>query len=49
MSLITFAPLIILIFMNKDMSKKQKGIFGSIAVIALLIAGVSGADFILPH
>ena len=45
MSLITFAPLIILIFMNKDMSKKQKGIFGSIAVIALLIAGVSGADF----
>lgn len=45
MSLIAFAPLIILIFMNKDMSKKQKGIFGSIAVIALLIAGVSGADF----
>ena len=45
MSLIAFAPLIILIFINKDMSKKQKGIFGSIAVIALLIAGVSGADF----
>lgn len=45
MSLIAFAPLIILIFMNKDMSKKQKGVFGSIAVIALLIAGVSGADF----
>ena len=45
MSLIAFAPLIILIFMNKDMSKKQKGIFGSIAVIALLIAGISGADF----
>ena len=45
MSLIAFAPLIILIFINKDMSKKQKGVFGSIAVIALLIAGVSGADF----
>ena len=45
MSLIAFAPLIILIFMNKDMSKKQKGIFGSIAVIALLIARVSGVDF----
>ena len=45
MSLIAFAPLIILIFMNKDMSKKQKSVFGSIAVIALLIAGVSRADF----
>ena len=45
MSILAFAPLIVLIFMNKDMDKKQKGIFGGIATLALIIAGVSGADF----
>ena len=44
-SIIAFLPLVILIFTNKDMSGKQKGIVGSIAVIALLIAGVTGTDF----
>ncbi|MDA9937341.1 hypothetical protein N9569_04195 [Flavobacteriaceae bacterium] len=45
MSILAFAPLIVLIFMNKDMDKKQKGIFGGIVTLALIIAGVSGADF----
>jgi len=44
-SVIAFLPLVILIFTNKDMSGKQKGITGAIAVIALLIAGVTGIDF----
>ena len=43
--IIAFLPLVILIFTNKDMSGKQKGIVGSIAVVALLIAGVTGIDF----
>jgi hypothetical protein len=44
-SVIAFLPLVILIFTNKDMKGKQKGIVGGIAVIALLIAGVTGIDF----
>jgi len=44
-SIIAFLPLVILIFTNKDLSGKQKGLVGSIAVIALLIAGVTGTDF----
>jgi hypothetical protein len=44
-SLIAFLPLVILVFTNKNMSGKQKGIIGSVAVIALLIAGVTGTDF----
>jgi hypothetical protein len=43
--IIAFLPLVILIFTNKNMSGKQKGIVGSIAVIALLIAGITGIDF----
>jgi hypothetical protein len=45
MAVIAFLPLIILIFTNKDLSGKQKGILGTIAIVALLIAGISGADF----
>ncbi len=44
-SIIAFLPLVILIFTNKNMTGKQKGIIGSIAVIALIIAGVTGTDF----
>ncbi len=44
-SIIAFLPLVILIFTNKNMSGKQKGIVGSIAVIAMLIAGIVGIDF----
>jgi len=44
-SFIAFLPLVILIFTNKNMNGKQKGIVGSIAVIALIIAGITGIDF----
>ncbi|MHC1705980.1 MAG: hypothetical protein AB9842_00520 [Bacteroidales bacterium] len=44
-SIIAFLPLIILIFTNKNLNGKQKGLVGSIAVIAMLIAGVAGIDF----
>lgn len=45
MGVLAFLPLVILIFMNKDIDGKTKGIAGSVAVVALLIAGISGADF----
>jgi hypothetical protein len=44
-AVIAFLPLVILIFTNKDMKGKQKGIVGAVAVVALLIAGVTGIDF----
>jgi hypothetical protein len=44
-SVIAFLPLVILIFTNKNLSGKQKGLVGSIATVALLIAGVVGTDF----
>lgn len=47
-SVLAFLPLVILIFMNKDVDGKTKGVAGSIAVVALLIAGISGADFSPP-
>jgi|SRR5690554_263483 len=45
MGVLAFLPLVILIFMNKDIDGKTKGIAGSIAVVALLVAGITGADF----
>lgn len=45
MAVLAFLPLVIMIFTNKDMDKKTKGIAGSIAVVALLIAGITGVDF----
>ena len=44
-AIIAFLPLVVLIFTNKNMSGKQKGILGSIAAIALVIAGITGTDF----
>jgi hypothetical protein len=43
--IIAFLPLVILIFTNKDLSGKQKGLVGTIGVIALLVAGIVGVDF----
>lgn len=42
---LAFLPLVILIFTNKNMSGKQKGIVGSIAAVALVIAGLTGVDY----
>lgn len=44
-SIIAFLPLVILIFTNKDLNGKQKGIVGIIAVAAFAIAGLTGVDF----
>ena len=44
-SVIAFLPLVLLIFTNKDLDGKQKGILGGIAVIALIVAGISSTDF----
>ena len=44
-TVIAFLPLVILIFTNKDLDGKQKGIIGSIAVIAMIVAGIASADF----
>ncbi len=42
---IAFLPLIILILTNKNISGKTKGIAGGVAVVAFLIAGITGVDF----
>jgi hypothetical protein len=44
-TVIAFLPLIILIFMNKDMDGKQKGIAGGIAIGLLVIAGLFGISW----
>jgi hypothetical protein len=45
LGVLAFLPLVILIFTNKDISGKTKGIAGTIAAIALVAAGITGADF----
>jgi hypothetical protein len=45
MGVLAFLPLVILIFTNKDINGKTKGIAGSIAVVAMLAAGITGIDF----
>ncbi|MBI1307018.1 MAG: hypothetical protein GC181_10490 [Bacteroidetes bacterium] len=44
-SVIAFLPLVIMIFTNKEADKKTKGIAGSVAIVALLAAGITGIDF----
>ncbi len=44
-SVIAFLPLVVLVFTNKDLSGKEKGILGSIAAVLLVAAGVASADF----
>ncbi|MCL2155397.1 MAG: OST3/OST6 family protein [Leptospirales bacterium] len=44
-AVIAFLPLVILIFTNKDLEGKQKGILGGVAIAALIIAGLLSADF----
>ncbi len=44
-SIIAFLPLVILIFTNKNLSGKQKGLVGTIAAVALVVAGLTGIDY----
>ncbi len=45
LGVLAFLPLVILIFLNKDIDGKTKGIAGAVAVVAMLLAGISGVDF----
>lgn len=45
LGVLAFLPLVIFIFANKDIDGKTKGIAGAIAVVAMLIAGITGIDF----
>ncbi len=45
MGVLAFLPLVIMIFTNKNISGKTKGIAGTIAAIAMVAAGITGADF----
>lgn len=44
-SVLAFLPMVVLIFTNKNLSGKQKGILGSVAIAALAAAGLTGTDF----
>lgn len=44
-AIIAFLPLIIVILTNKNIDGKQKAILGSIAGVAMAIAGIFGTDF----
>lgn len=43
-AIIAFLPLVVVILTNKDLDGKQKAILGSIAGVALLIAGIGSYD-----
>jgi len=43
--IIAFLPIIILIFLNKDMGKTQKGIAGAVGIVVALVAVAAGIDF----
>ncbi len=45
MGMLAFLPLVILLFTNKNIDGKTKGIAGTIAVVAMLAAGITGVDF----
>lgn len=44
-TVIAFLPLIVLIFLNKDMDGKQKGIAGGIAIVLAVLVGLACADW----
>lgn len=45
LSVLAFLPIIIFVLTNKDLDKKSKNIVTIVAVVALLIAGVTSYDF----
>lgn len=44
-TLVAFIPLIVLIFLNKDMDGKQKGIAGGVAIALMIAVGLLSAEF----
>lgn len=44
-AVIAFLPLIILIFLNKDMNGTQKGVAGGAAIVLLIVAGLFGVSW----
>ncbi|WP_024332836.1 hypothetical protein [Gordonia hirsuta] len=44
MTVLAFLPLIVLIFLDKDMDGKQKGILGAVAIIVAVVVGVFSYD-----
>lgn len=44
-SVIAFLPIIIFVLTDKDMDKKNKTIVSAVAIVALLIAGITSYDF----
>ena len=44
LGVLAFLPLVIFIFKNKNLDKKTKGIAGTVAIVALVIAGATGID-----
>ena len=47
-TVVAFLPLIILIFLNKDMDGKQKGIVGAIGIVILAVVAYFAADLTPP-
>jgi len=45
LSVVAFLPIIILVFTNKDLDKKSKGLVGWVAIAALVIAWLVSYDF----
>ncbi len=45
LSVVAFLPIIILVFTNKDLDKKSKGLVGGVAIAALVIAWLVSYDF----
>ena len=45
LSVIAFLPIIIFIFADKDLDKKSKGLVGTVAIVALGIAGLASYDW----
>ncbi|SJN09523.1 hypothetical protein FM113_06490 [Leucobacter sp. 7(1)] len=48
MSIVSFLPLIIMIFLNKNMNGKQKALAGGIGIVVLLIAAAFGVSYQSP-
>ncbi|EGD55751.1 hypothetical protein [Gordonia neofelifaecis] len=44
-TVIAFLPLIVLIFLNKDLDGKQKGIAGGVAIVVAVLVGAASADW----